>query len=88
MVVQSTEISKMLAASVIQPSKGPWASPVVLVTKKDRTTRFCVDYQVLNQLTKKDSYPLPHVNVILDTLAKSVWRSTLDLVSGYWQILV
>jgi len=88
MVVQSTKISKMLAASVIQPSKGPWASPVVLVTKKDRTTRFCMDYQVLNQLTKKYSYPLPRVNVILDTLTKSVWQSTLNLVSSYWQIPV
>jgi hypothetical protein len=48
MVVQSTEISKMLSAGVVRPSKGPWASPVVLVTKKDGTTRFCVDYWVLN----------------------------------------
>ncbi len=88
MLIQQVEVEKMLKAGVVQPSHGSWASPVVLVTKKDGTTRFCVDYRALNRITKKDSYPLPRVDLILDTLAKSVWRSSLDLVSGYWQIPV
>ncbi len=88
LIVQKTEIGKMLGAGVVWPSHSPWASPVVLVTKKDGSTRFCVDYWGLNCITKCDSYPLPHVDDILDMLAGSVWRSSLDLVSGYWQIPV
>src|SRR3989344_309278 len=78
----------MSDTGVVRPSCSPWASPVVLVTKKDGSTRFCIDYHSLNQVMKHDSYPLPQVNNILDALGQSRWRSTLDLVSGYWQIPV
>ena len=61
------------------------ASPVVLVTKKDRLTRFCVDYQGLNHIMKQDSCPLP---CVVDMRVGLVWHSSLDLVSGNWQILV
>ncbi|GFX37058.1 hypothetical protein TNCV_1712511 [Trichonephila clavipes] len=79
-------IKDMKNNDVIEPSSSPWASPIVLVTKKDGSTRFCVDYHLLHDVTKKDSYPLPRIDNTLDTLAGNTWFSTLDLKSGYWQV--
>lgn len=79
-------ISQMLEQNIISPSKSPWASPIVLVSKKDGSTPFCVDYRKLNALTKKDVYPLPRIDDTLDLLATNKLFSTLDLASGYWQI--
>ena len=76
----------MLAKDVIQRSNSPWASPIVLVQKKDGSTRFCVDYRKVNSITRKDAYPLPRVDDTLDTLSGSCWFTTLDLISGYWQV--
>ncbi|GFY21014.1 hypothetical protein TNCV_3990581 [Trichonephila clavipes] len=79
-------IKHMKNNDVIEPSSSPWASPIVLVRKKDGSTRFCGDYRRLNDVTKKDSYPLPRIDDTLDTLAGNTWFSTLDLKSGYWQV--
>ncbi|GFX58413.1 hypothetical protein TNCV_319951 [Trichonephila clavipes] len=70
---------------VIEPSSSLWASPIALVREKDGSTRFCVDYPRLNDVTKKESYPLPRIEETLGTLAGNTWFSTLDLKSGYWQ---
>jgi len=78
----------MLRRKVIQPSSSPWASPVVLVKKKDGSTRFCIDYRKVNSITHKDAYPLPQIDDTLDTLSGSQWFSTVDLLSGYWQVEV
>ena len=79
-------INNMIREDVIEESASPWSSPVVLVTKKDGSTRFCVDYRRLNEVTKKDSFPLPRIDDTLHMLAESQWFSTLDLKSGYWQV--
>ncbi len=79
-------VESMQRQGVVEPSVSPWASPVVLTPKKDGTLRFCVDYRRLNAVTRKDVYPLPRIDDILDTLGKSQHFSTLDLAAGYWQI--
>ena len=71
---------------IVQPSRSPWASPVVLVPKKDGSLRFCVDYRKLNSITQKDVFHLPLVDDILDTLSGTEFFTSLDLASGYWQI--
>ena len=76
----------MLKNKVIEPSKSPWASPIVLVPKKDDTLRFCVDYRKLNEVTIKDSYALPRIDDALATLNGNQYFSSLDLNAGYWQI--
>lgn len=73
---------------VIQPSCSAWASPVVLVRKKDNTVRWCIDYRKLNDVTRKDAYPLPRIDTCLDCLSSAKIFSTLDLQSEYWQLEV
>ena len=79
-------VSEMLELGVIEPSYGPWSSPVVLVKKPDNTSRFCVDYRKLNANTRKDTYPLPNQHDLLASFGDSNWFCTLDLQSGYWQV--
>ena len=85
--VEREEIRKMLEKGVIEPSNSPWSSPIVLVQKANGGgIRFCLDYRVLNDLTKKDAYPLPRTDELLENLANSKWYSTMDLNSGFWQV--
>ncbi|KAK3735800.1 hypothetical protein QZH41_007420 [Actinostola sp. cb2023] len=75
-------VQQMIKDGIIEPSSSAWASPIVLVKKKDGSTRFCVDYRKLNDATIKDSYPLPVADSCFDALSGSQWFSTLDLSSG------
>ncbi len=74
------------AFKIIRFSMSPWAAPIVLVLKKTGDTRLCVDFRKLNAITKKDSFPLPRIDDVLDLLQGQKYFSTLDLASGYWQI--
>ena len=78
----------MLQQDLIQHSTSPWSFPVVIIKKKNGKLRFCVNYKPLNDVTKKDNYPLPRIDEILDSLNGAQWFTTLDLASGYWQIKV
>lgn len=80
------EEERMKEMGVIEPSSSPWASPVVMVRKKDGTLRYCIDYRRLNEVTLKDSYPLPNMEDCLDSLGGAKYFSTVDLSSGYWQV--
>ena len=80
------QIEELKQKGLIEPSTSPWSSPVVIVKKKDGTSRFCIDYRELNSVTRKDAYPLPRTDETLDSLRGAAWFSTLDLLSGYWQV--
>jgi hypothetical protein len=80
------DVENMLEKGIIEPADGHWSSGIVLVKKKDGTTRFCVDYRSLNACTIKDACPLPRIDYSLEQLSGHKWFSTLDLCSGYWQV--
>jgi len=78
------EIQEMLKYNIIRPlTKSEWASPVILVLKKNGKLHFCIDCCQLNKITKKDNYLLLWIDEILDSLGKAQWFTSLDLASGY-----
>lgn len=74
----------MLAENIIQPSTSPWASPTVLVPKKDGRIQFCVDYHKVNQVAQFDAYLMQQVEMF-NSMGTASIISTLDLSKGYWQ---
>ena len=85
---EMAQVQQMLSNNVIRPSNSPWASPVVMVRKKNGSLSCCVELSCcqLNAATTKDAHPLPRIDDLLDALHGAKWFSTLDLKSEYWQV--
>jgi len=79
------EVREMERAGIIEPSRSPWSSPIVIAKKKDGRPLFCIDFRKVNEASEKDAYPLPQVEATLDKLRGARYLSTLDLKNGYWQ---
>jgi hypothetical protein len=80
------QIEELLSKGIIKPSQSPFASPIVLVSKKNGDFRMCVDFRKINAITKIDAYPIPNVNEIFDDLNGAQFFSSIDLKSGFHQI--
>ena len=78
-------LDHMLDMGAIKPSKSAWSNAVVLVHKKDRGLRFCIDFQKLNAQTRKDTFLLPQIHDAIDALSGSKYYTTVNLLSGFWQ---
>ena len=79
-------LREMLESGAIRPSQSTWCNAVVLVRKKDGGLCFCNDFHCLNAHTKRDSYPLPRIQEVLESLVGAGHFSCLDLKSRFWQI--
>ena len=81
-----TEVKKMMTMGIVEPSKSPFCSPLLLVKKSDGSLRPVVDYRLLNRATIFDAEPMPNPEEIYAKLNKGKYFSTFDFCKGYWQI--
>jgi hypothetical protein len=82
------QLKDAVEAGVIRPSYSEFGSPILFVRKADGSLRLCIDYRGLNEVTRKDAYPLPRVDDTLDELKDANFYTHLDLASGFWQVRV
>src|SRR5688572_24198518 len=82
------QLDQLLEQGKISPSTSPFGAPVLFVKKKDGTLRMCVDYHGLNKITKKNRYPLPRIDELLERLQGAKYFSKFNLCSGYHQIQI
>ena len=80
------QVNNLIKAGMVTPSNSSWASPIVLVRKKDGSQRMCCDYRLLNSCTIKDAHPLPRADQAIDNLYGMKYFCSLDLASGYYQV--
>jgi hypothetical protein len=83
-----TQLQDLLGKGFIRLSSSPWGCPTIFVKKKDQTLRMCVDYRPLNEVTIKNKYPLPRINILFDQHTGARVFSKIDLRSGYHQIRI
>ena len=76
----------MIRNEIIEPTYSPWNSPILLVKRKDNTTRFGCDYRELNKVTKKDAYPFPNIQDVIDRMSGTRYWTTLDAASANWSM--
>lgn len=81
-------LEQLKREGIIRESNSPWAAPCLLIKKKLRGFRLCIDYRSLNNIITKSAYPLPHIHDLLDSVQNSKVFSVIDLKSGYHQIPV
>jgi hypothetical protein len=82
------QLQELLDKGFIRPSTSPWGCPALFVKKKDESLRLCIDYHPLNEVTIKNKYPLPRIDVLFDQLVRAKVFSKIDLHSGYHQIKI
>ena len=80
------EVRDVINLDIVEPSESPYCSPVLIVKKKDKTNRFCIDFRTLNKITVFDAEPMPNMEEIFTKIAGHKYISKLDLTKGYWQI--
>lgn len=84
--IMKKETTYLLENGLARPSRSPWSSPCLLVSKPDGTFRFCTDYRRVNAVTVSDSYPLPRMEDCIDSIGPATHITKLDLLKGYWQV--
>ena len=84
--VMDSEIKELLELGVIGKSVSPYSSPVVLVTKKDGSVRFCIDFRKLNKVTEFDAEPMPNMEEVINRMSGHKFFTRMDCSKGYWQV--
>ena len=79
-------IQEMLDGGAIHPSESPWCNVVVIIRKKDGLLQFCIDFHKLNERTKKDVYPLPHMQEQMESMVGARHFSCIDLKNSFLQV--
>jgi hypothetical protein len=82
------QLKELLDLGLIRPSVSPWGAPVLFVRKKDGSMRMCIDYRALNNVTKRNTCPLPRIDECLERLGGARFFSSIDLRSGYHQVRI
>jgi hypothetical protein len=82
------QLQDLIDKGYIHPSSSPWGCPAMFVSKKDKEFCLCMDYRLLNAVTIKNKYPLPHIDILFDQLAGVQVFSKIDLCSSYHQIKI
>ena len=85
-LIADEQIQTLLEMGIIRPSRSPYASAIVLVKKSDGSSRFCIDFRKLNDITVKDSFPLPVIADHMDKLGAARYFTSLDMGSAFWQV--